>query len=35
MNNDGANTPPDPPIHIVKLVAKTFAASSPSNTRIT
>ena len=30
MNSDGANTPPEPPIAIVRLVAATFAASSMS-----
>ena len=35
MNSDGANTPPEPPIHIVRLVASDLAASRPSSTRIT
>ncbi len=28
MNRDGAKTPPEPPMAIVRLVATTFAASS-------
>ncbi len=35
MNSEGANTPPEPPIHIVRLVARIFAASRPSNTMST
>ncbi len=31
MNSEGANTPPEPPIHIVRLVARIFAANSPSS----
>jgi hypothetical protein len=30
MNSEGANTPPDPPMAIVRLVASTLAASSTS-----
>ena len=29
MNNDGANTPPDPPIAMVRLVATSLPTSNP------
>ena len=29
MNSEGANTPPEPPIHIVRLVARIFADEQP------
>ncbi len=34
MNSDGANTPPEPPIAIVRLVATIFAPSSTSTNAI-